>query len=101
MFNVCRTLHSTRIPQLTLGDGVSEGQTWNSEDIRLCSFTVFFGSWQAVVMEFGCIRKAPMCAVRLEAVTYWLCYGRCPSLFAVIATAESGFNASLTLTVEP
>jgi hypothetical protein len=57
---------STRIPQLTLANFMSEGQTWNSEDIRLYGFTVFFGPWQAVVMKAG----------RLEAVTHWLRYGR-------------------------
>jgi hypothetical protein len=30
-------------------DCISEEQTWNSEDTRLYSFTVFFGPWQAVV----------------------------------------------------
>jgi hypothetical protein len=54
---------------------MSEGQTWNSEDIRLYSLTVFFGPWQAVVMKAGYISKAPMCAGRLEAVTHWLRYG--------------------------
>jgi hypothetical protein len=67
---------STRIPQLTLGDRMSEGQTWNSEDIGLYSFTVFFGPWQAVVMEAGYSSKALMCAGRLEVVTHWLRYGR-------------------------
>jgi hypothetical protein len=55
---------------------VSEGQTWNSENIRLYSFTVFFGPWQAVLTEVGYISKAPMCAGRLEAVTHWVRYGR-------------------------
>jgi hypothetical protein len=55
---------------------MSEGRTWNSEDIRLYSFTVFFGPWQAVVMESGYTSEAPMCADRLEAVTHWLRYGR-------------------------
>jgi hypothetical protein len=41
---------------------VSEGQTWNSEDIRLYSFTVFFGPWQAVLMKASYISEAPMCA---------------------------------------
>ena len=50
---------------------MSEGQTWNSEDIRRYSFTVFFGSWQAGVMESGYISEAPMCADRLEALTHW------------------------------
>jgi hypothetical protein len=51
---------------------MSEGQTWKSEDIRLYSFTVFFGPWQALVMGAGSISKAPMCADRLEAVNHWL-----------------------------
>jgi hypothetical protein len=55
---------------------MSEGRTWNSEDIRLCSFIVFFGSWQSIVMGIGYIGKPPLCADRLEAVTYWLRYGR-------------------------
>jgi hypothetical protein len=50
---------------------VSEGQTWNSEDIRLYSFTVFLGPWQAVLTEAGYISKAPMCAGCLEAVTHF------------------------------
>jgi hypothetical protein len=55
---------------------MSEEQTWNSEDTRLDSFTVFFGPWQVVVMEAGYTSKAPMCAGRLEALTHWLRYGR-------------------------
>jgi hypothetical protein len=61
----CLTL--SRIPQLTLDD-VSEGQTWNSEDIRLCSFTVLFCSWQAIVMKFGYMSKTLNRIIIEEAV---------------------------------
>jgi hypothetical protein len=44
-------------------------------------------------MEFGYLSEAPMCADHLEAITYWLRYGRfVPRSFAAIATAESGFK---------
>jgi hypothetical protein len=39
----------TRIPQLTLGTV----QTWNSEDTRLYSFTVFFGPWQPLLWKLA------------------------------------------------
>jgi hypothetical protein len=79
---------------------MSEGQTWNSEDTRLYSFTVFFGPWQAVVMEAGYTSKAPMCAGRLEALTHFRqrrislrlrlrsLWKVCSSLLAATATAE-------------
>jgi hypothetical protein len=34
-------------------DCMSEGQTWNREDTRLYSFTVFFGPWQAVLWKLA------------------------------------------------
>jgi hypothetical protein len=71
---------------------MSEGQTWNSEDIRLYSFTVFFGPWQAVVDGIWLQKQSTdVCCPLRGSNPLASLWKVCSSLLAPTATAEFGF----------
>jgi hypothetical protein len=68
---------------------MSEGQTWNSEDTRLYSFTVFFGPWQAVVMGAGYMKQSTdVCWPVRGSNPLASLWKVCSSLLAATATVE-------------
>jgi hypothetical protein len=72
---------------------MSEGQTWNSEDIRLYSFTVFFGPWQAVVYGSWLHKQSTdVCWPVRGSNPLASLWKVCSSLLAATATAEFGLN---------